>query len=257
MKIERFFPADILKSFIKTFLIIESENGMENRILPDTSIVLAFRYRGRIAYREAGIENGLPVAVITGLRKSARLLNYSKQTATLLVIFREGGAAAFFKEPLHELFGISVSLDHLIHRRKINEIEERLAEAKNNRQRISFIERFLVSELKEPRRDLLILSAIQKIKAAHGDVRIKDLLTTLYVSRDAFEKSFRRVIGTSPKQFAAIVRLRNLIDRHSPAESLTDTAQTAGYFDQSHFTKDFKIFTGQTPQVFFKSSAYW
>lgn len=46
MKIEKFSPADILKPFVKTFLINESENAMENRILPDISIVMAFRFRG-------------------------------------------------------------------------------------------------------------------------------------------------------------------------------------------------------------------
>ena len=45
-KVERHTPNDILKPFIKTFMTIESRNGMVNRILPDTSITMAFRYRG-------------------------------------------------------------------------------------------------------------------------------------------------------------------------------------------------------------------
>lgn len=257
MKIEKFLPVGILKPFIKTFMIIESENGMQNRILPDTSIVMAFRYKGSISYTEHSVKNGLPVSVITGLRKSARLVNYSKEAATLLVLFNEGGAAALFNEPLHELFEKTESLDSFIRRRKLSEIEERLAEAKNNLQRISTIEGFLVSELKKNKSDLLILGAMQKIKSAAGDVRIKDLVKTLHISQDPFEKRFRRVIGISPKQFATIVRLRNLINGYSPAANLTDAAQAAGYFDQAHFIKDFKSFTGQTPRVFFKSSAYW
>jgi len=257
MKIEKYIPGNILKPFIKTFMIIESEDRMENRILPDTSIVMAFRFKGRVTYRENNIEKGFPASAITGLRKSARLLNYLKQTANLLVVFNEGGAAAFFKEPIHELFEASLPLESIIHRHKLREIEERLAAAKSNLQRISIVERFLISELKETQSDLLVLNAAQKIKAANGDVKIKDLVKVLYISRDPFEKRFRRLIGTSPKQFAAIVRLRNLIDNRLPAESLTGAALAAGYFDQAHFIKDFKSFTGQTPQVFFKSSAYW
>jgi len=79
MKIEKFLPADILKPFIKTFMIIESENAMENGILPDTSIVMAFRFRGETDFAERGIKNELPVSMITGLRKSERLINYSKE----------------------------------------------------------------------------------------------------------------------------------------------------------------------------------
>ena len=257
MKIKKYFPAESLKPFVKTFIFIESENAMENRILPDTSIVMAFRFRGETGFAERGIKNRLPVSMITGLRKSERLINYSKKAATLLVMFDEGGAAAFFSEPLHEMFGMSLPLDNLVRRSALNEIEERLSDARNNLQRISIVERFLESKLRDFRRDLLVLGAVQKIKSANGTVKIKDLTTEFYISRDSFEKRFRRIVGTSPKHFAAIVRLRNLINNRSPAESFTDAALAAGFFDQAHFIKDFKSFTGQTPQVFFKSSAYW
>jgi AraC-like DNA-binding protein len=257
MKIERYSPSKRLKPFIKTFRIIESENGLENRILPDTSLVMAFRYKGSVAYTEEGLKRDIPASVVTGLRKSTRLMNYSKEAATLLVTFNEGGAAPFFNEPLHELFGMSVSLDQLIHRRHLSEIEERLAEAKNNWQRISIAEGFLLSLLEEPRLDPLILRAIQKIKDTNGNLRIKELATSLSISQDPFEKRFRRVIGTSPKQFSNIVRLRHLIEGYQPAISLTDTALVAGYFDQAHFIKEFKSFTGQTPKDFFQSPPAW
>ena len=257
MNVETYLPADILKPFIKYFLIIESENGMENRILPATSIVMAFRCKGKVMLEDGGIHSSLPVSGITGLQKAPRFVSYSKKAATLLVLFEEGGAAAFFKEPLHEIFGINVPLDNLIHRPKLIEMEERLAGAENNAQRVFLVEKFLLSELKEAQSDRLILSAVQRIKAANGNVRIKDLVKTLPVSLDPFEKRFRRLVGTSPKQFSAIVRFRNLIARHSPEEDLTDAAHAAGYFDQAHFIKDFKSFTGQTPHDFFKSSPYW
>jgi methylphosphotriester-DNA--protein-cysteine methyltransferase len=255
MRIERHFPTDILKPFIKTFMIIESEDGMVNRILPDTSIVVAFRYKGT-TFAGADGKIRLPASAVSGLTKSARFLAYSKETATLLVRFNEGGARAFSDEPLHELSGLHVSLDNLVQRRKLVEIEEQLAAAKNNSQRFSIVERFMLSELKRPRSDQLILDAVQKIKFANGDLRIKDLLTNLSISQDPFEKRFRQAIGTSPKQFAKVVRLRNLIGNYSQTKNLTDAAFTAGYYDQPHFIRDFKSFTGQTPKDFFKSPSF-
>ncbi len=257
MKIERHIPIDTLKPFIKDFMFIESENGMENKILPDTSMTIAFRYKGMVTYEEQGVKNGLPVSAVSGLRKSSRLLCYSQHTATLLIVFKQGGASAFFNEPLYELFGLTVSLDSFISTSKLKEVEEQLAEAKNNLQRVFVIEQFLLSKLKEPKFDFLILNAIQKIQLANGNIRIKKLITDLHISQDPFEKRFRRLAGTSPKQFSSIVRLRNVIENYSQVENLTDAAFTAGYFDQAHFIKDFKTFTGQTPQDFFKSSAYW
>jgi AraC-like DNA-binding protein len=225
---------------------------------------LAFRYRGTVTYTEAGLVNSLPVSVpvsvITGIRTSSRLFDYSKNAATLLVQFNETGAAAFFHDSLHELFGTSVSLDTLIARRTVADVEEQLAEAKDNAQRISIVERFLLSELKEPRSDPLMLEAVRNIKSAHGAVRIKDLLTSLPLSRDPFEKRFRQATGTSPKQFATIVRVRRLIETYPhdrQSRNLTDAALAAGYFDQAHFIKDFKSFTGQRPTDFFGSSSFW
>jgi AraC-like DNA-binding protein len=254
---EQYLPNHLLQPFIKRFMIIESEHGMRNNILPDTSIVMAFCLKGSVSYAEEGINNELGGSVITGIRKSARIIQYSQRAATLLVIFKEGGAAAFFAAPLHELSGISLSLDYLIQCQKIQDVEERLAEANNNVERIAIVERFLLSELKKTQHDGLVLNTIQKIQTAKGDIRIKDILTDLHISRDPFEKRFRRITGTSPKQFAVIIRLRHLIDHYTDATSLTNAAHTAGYFDQAHFIKDFRSFTGQTPHAFFKSPLYW
>jgi AraC-like DNA-binding protein len=257
MKLERFPPAERLRPYVKTFILIESEQGMVNRILPDTSIVLAFRYKGIVSYRNSHDTTYLPISVVTGLRNSLRLIDYAKETATLLVVFNEGGAAALFKEPMHELFGVSISLDNFIHRRFVSELEERLAEANSNRQRIELVEQFLLTRLSDQPNDRLIGKAIQQIQLANGSIRINDLVTDLPISRDPFEKRFRRVVGTSPKQFSTIVRLRTLIEHHSPDQSLTETAYRAGYFDQAHFIKDFKTFTGEVPHIFFKTSTYW
>lgn len=257
MKTERFNPTDRLRPFVKTFMIIESEQGMINKILPGTSIVMAFRYKGNVRYAEEPRETHMPTSAITGLRNSVRLIDYAQETSTLLVIFNEGGAAALFKESLHELFGLSVALDNLVPSRTISELEERLAESKSNQQRISIVEKFLLSRLHEPSNDLLVGKAIQQIQLSKGMIRIKDILSDLPISQDPFEKRFRRIVGTSPKKFSAIVRLRTLINQYSPTHSLTETALKAGYFDQTHFIKDFRTFAGQAPHLFFQSGPYW
>ena len=148
----QFLPSPVLQPYIKHFLILESEHGMVNRILPDTSIVIAFRLRGNVSYADNGTTHTLPQSVISGIRASSRIVDYAKDSANLLIIFNEGGAAAFFKEPLHELDSISVSLDYLIQRSKVSAIEEELAAATNNSQRILIVERFLLSELKKHKR---------------------------------------------------------------------------------------------------------
>lgn len=253
----QFLPSPALQPYIKNFLVIECEQGMVNRILPDTSIVMAFRLRGQVSYSDNGATHHIAPSVISGIRDSSRLVDYAKDTSNLLVIFKEGGAAAFFKEPMHELGSISVSLDHLVQRGKVCAIEEELAAADNNNQRILIVERFLLSELKKTRSDALVSEAIQKIKLSKGDIKVKELLAGLPISRDPFEKRFRKITGTSPKHFAAIIRLKNLIENYTDAISFTEAAYSAGYYDQAHFIKDFRAFTGQTPHDFFKAPPLW
>lgn len=257
MKMEAYLPTELLRPFVKSYLIIESQEELVNRVLPGTSLAVAFRIKGQVNYLTDSSSTALPSTAISGLRKSVRLINYSKNTSTLIVSFTETGANAFFREPLHELFEESISLDNFIPSHKLSIIEEQLAEAQNSHQRVAIIEQFLISKISHSTSDKLILTAIQRINAAKGSVKMKDLADTLYISQDAFEKRFRKIVGTSPKQFSSIVRMKSVIQQRQSAQSLTEMAYTAGYFDQPHFNKDFKLFTGQTPTDFFRSSVFW
>ena len=257
MHIERFTPGEILKPFIRQYVFIETANDLVNRILPDTSLVMAFRYGGKISDITEAHSGKLPSSLITGLKKSPRLINYAPGTGNMLVLFKAAGAAAFFKNPLHELFEASVPLDNFIAPDELALIEEQLAEAANNQQRVIITEQFLLKHIESHKQDQLIISALQKIHLSKGMIKIKDLADTHYISQDAFEKRFRRVVGTSPKQFSNIIKIRSIVDSKPKNGSLSQVALEAGYFDQPHFNKEFKLFTGLTPTDFFKIPQAW
>lgn len=257
MHIETHVPSDLLKPYIRHYLVIESADELVNRVLPGTAPVMAFRFKGRVNYLTGDKVDRTPAAAISGLRKSFRLINYTPGAGTVLVQFKEVGITAFFTQPLHELFEESISLDHFISRQTLADVEEQLAEATNNQQRIKLIETFLSAQLPGNQPDQLIAAAINKIHMGNGAVKIKELANTLYISHDAFEKRFRRAVGSSPKQFSSIVRMKAFINRSKQGQPLTRMALDAGYFDQAHFNKEFKIFTGQTPSLFFRSDSFW
>ncbi|MBI1769019.1 MAG: helix-turn-helix transcriptional regulator [Bacteroidetes bacterium] len=252
-----YLPTELLRPFIKTYKIVESHDEVVNRVLPNTSIAIAFRFKGQTNYITGNAKNSLSTSTITGLRKSVRLINYLKDSSTLVVLFKEIGAIAFFKEPLHELFEESVSLENFVNTRELSMVEEQLAEAQNNTQRVNIIDQFLLTKLYSLKSDKLISTAIQKVNLTNGNIKMKELAQSLYISTDAFEKRFRKIVGTSPKQFSSIVRLQSIISRGQKNQPLTNLALEAGFFDQSHFNKDFKLFSGQTPTDFFKSPFFW
>ena len=257
MKIEEYIPTELLRPFIKGYRVIESGIEMTNRILPGTSLVVAFRYKGQVSYVSEHREELLPASTISGLRKSARLIHYLQDSATIVVQFKETGAKAFFNEPLYELFEKSICLDVFVKRNTIEIIEEQLAEAQNNIQRIAIIEQFLLARLDSYKPERLISAAVEIIHSTKGPIRIKELADRLYISNDAFEKRFRKTVGTSPKQFSSIIRMETVVRQKQQAESLAGIAFNAGYYDQPHFNKDFKLFTGQTPTAFYKSPNFW
>ena len=86
---------------------------------------------------------------------------------------------------------------------------------------------------------------------------MKELADTLCISQDAFEKRFRKSMGVSPKSFSYIIRMKHIIANGVNKQTLSEIAYDAGYFDQSHFIKDFRLFTGQTPTDFFRSPLFW
>ena len=257
MNIHRFHPSATLKPYIKEFLIIEADEAIKTKTIPDTSIVLTFRVKGDVFKTDGGKKCFLPLNAVAGLRNSVREFYYLQQTINVLVFLNEGGIKAFSKIPAHELFCQSISTENLFHAAELNLLSEQLAETKNNSTMVAIVESFLIKKLIDHTPDVLIHRAARLIKQQNGVIIIKDLVSSLPISLDPFEKRFRAVIGTTPKQYAGIVRLRNLISKYSIYDSLTETACKAGYFDQAHFIKDFKLFTGQSPKDFFQSQLYW
>lgn len=254
LKVERYIPAATLQPFVKDYLFIENGSETENRILPDTSIVLSFRYRGQLSLEE----NNLPAVVLSGLKKTPKLVRYADRSGNLLIRFKAGGAAAFFSEPLNEWADQTVPVNFLSGYSDIHQLSDRLAASDTKREKIALVEAALLARLTNADLpDKLIYFAIQKINTAGGLLPIKQLTRDLYISQDAFEKRFRQTVGASPKHFSDIIRFRNAIKVHAGASSLTQTALTAGYYDQAHFIKAFKGFTGQAPGEFFRDKRYW
>jgi methylphosphotriester-DNA--protein-cysteine methyltransferase len=147
------------------------------------------------------------------------------------------------------LFNQSLSLDYIFDRSKVNEVQERLALAAKDKQRIKILEQFLLSQLKDIQADKLILEALNLIYQSKGSIRVSELNEKLFISQSPFEKRFRKVVGTTPKKFASIVRFNAVLDNLN-AKSLMEICFENNFFDQAHFIKDFKQFTGDTPEQF-------
>jgi AraC-like DNA-binding protein len=243
-------PSAALRPYVQRFLIVEYFTGFKNTLLPDAGIVAAFRFKGTCLVNGASAPNLL----VTGLRDSARKLTHSGGCGNVVVLFTPLGAAEFLREPVEELFNGTMPFEYQVRRSHLDLVEEQLAEAPDHRRRVDLVEHFLLEQQRRRETDPLVAAAVTRIHNLRGSLRIDGLARHAGLSQSALERRFRRAVGTTPKKFAAIVRLRNVMRLRQSGASLTEIAYAAGYADQPHFIKDFKRFAGEAPESFFQST---
>lgn len=248
-----YIPRDILKPFVSSISVVESDVEAEYNVLPGTGLVMGFQYSGSISSVKPDGNSTLASAGVSGLSDRYRTFRSGKGTGSVLVYFRAAGAAPFFSVPLHELFRESVSLDNFVMRAELLCLQEQLCEAKSDRQRVVVVEQFLVNRLTATPPDVLVLAALEAIHKVKGNIRIAMLARQLHTSQSPLEKRFRKVVGTSPKKYASIVRLKSVLEAGRSTSSFTALGYDAGFYDQAHFIKEFRSFTGQSPEQFFSS----
>jgi AraC-like DNA-binding protein len=72
----------------------------------------------------------------------------------------------------------------------------------------------------------------------------------LHLSERQLEKSFRQTVGISPQLYIRIKRVNEafkLMDS-GQYERLVDVALELNFYDQSHFIRDIRAFSGMTPK---------
>lgn len=250
MKFDKHSPAERLKPYIKYFVVSENEWENEYKVFPSSGLVIGFQYKGKLSAIKNNAESRLASAGITGISDGYKTFKNSTGIGTVLIFFTETGFIHFASHPANELFNLSLSLDNIFEKSKVNEVEEKLAVATTDNHRIKIVEQFLLSQLKGIQTDKLIVEAVKLIYQSNGTIRIKELNEKLFISQSPFEKRFRKIVGTTAKKFASIIRFNAVLNNLNETKSLTEICYENNFFDQAHFIKDFKQFTGDTPENF-------
>jgi len=155
--------------------------------------------------------------------------------------------------PLTELENKAVDLKQVFGE-KGKVLEEEILSGLGNLQRIQSIGKFLLSHLNDPKAiDNITKSCVEAIFLAQGQLAVMDLAGSMKINRRNMERKFISTVGIAPnsfqESFACRVTLKML--EQKKYTSLTSLAYEAGYYDQAHFIKDFKEFTGMSPKSFF------
>ncbi|MBL8019210.1 MAG: AraC family transcriptional regulator [Leptospirales bacterium] len=128
------------------------------------------------------------------------------------------------------------------------QLRDRLTEMQEPEHKALALQKFLLRRLQtESRINMVVNTSVQAILATDGLIPIQDLQTKTGYSRRYLNMLFQEHLGISPKTLGTIARFqkfyRLLQDDRTPHDGLIYDA----YYDQSHFIREFKRFTGMAP----------
>jgi AraC-like DNA-binding protein len=189
----------------------------------------------------------VPPAFITGSHTVSYVSDIAADEPAIAIHFRPGGAFPFLGMPLSELENTYVGLDEVWGRDGF-ELHERLIDAPTVAARVNVVENFLLSRpWSSVRRHPAVAAALAAIEN-NPSIRMADLRDLVGMSTKRLIAVFRAEVGLSPKAYARIRRLQAAL-RLLDAGSLggARVAADVGYFDQAHFVREFRSFTGMTP----------
>jgi AraC-like DNA-binding protein len=179
------------------------------------------------------------------------------------------GAVALFGDDVPRLSDAALPLDEVLGERG-RLMVDRLAHSSTWADRLDLLDRELAGAGSGDRVSFDAIPTLppevtwlrRQLEASRGRARVEPLMDETGWSRRHMTERFRAALGVSPKVYARLCRfehasflLDGALDGFGPARTLADVAISAGYYDQSHLTRDFAALAGMTPGAYAANSS--
>lgn len=257
MDYQTFQPHPDLESLISCYWTLEvpaDNDSQKQRIVPDGCIEMAFILGDDIKRYTSEDEFILqPRAMVLGQTIEPFYIEPTGYVNTFAIRFYPYGFANFVTEPIKNLANKETPLALLFEEKIAKELEQKIIQAKDVKQRIEIIEGFLLERLNDKSTvENIVKTTVNALLSTNGNAPIKAILKDDLSKRRQLERKFEKQIGVSPKQLGKVIRLQTALKMllNKEGESLTNIAYESEYYDQAHFIKDFKEFTGTNPKEF-------
>jgi AraC-like DNA-binding protein len=187
------------------------------------------------------------------------------------VRFRPGGFYPFYRQPISGLTDRSASLAEVFGktggslRRALAALDatathavppgEDSADDEADERMMNLTDRFLLDRLPPPEPRLeQVTRIVGTIAATPGITRVEAVAERFGTSVRALQRMFSLFVGVSPKWVIKRYRLHEAIQRMDAGQVVpwSRLAIELGYFDQTHFIKDFKALIGRSPGEYVK-----
>jgi AraC-like DNA-binding protein len=249
----------VLSQYIQSFLFFKEETRQfcAYTTFPNTNVCLAIYRNNQVIYEVNGSTNHCKISRGNG-KVNSRLYGFHRLPFSvsidgtidlICILFKPGGLRSFTYEGFSELWQSNEVLEDLFPG-KTNELVDLLFSTNTLVTRANLLEQFLLFQLLPAKRNPNIQMSLRLIEQNTGPLTVNDLAASLHMNESTLYRLFLDQIGQSPKAFCQTVRFRQALLTLAlrSEDKLTQLAYTHDYYDQAHYSKDLKQFTGFTPK---------
>jgi AraC-like DNA-binding protein len=185
----------------------------------------------------------------TGAYDSHVIVEANGSQAGIQIDFTILGMRLFLGRPLADLTNRGVALEDILGS-SARRVTMELHDAPTWDARFDLLDREISARMNAAQAPTIeVLRTWKRIVDSGGLVTIRSLVEETGWSQKHLISQFREHIGLAPKAFARVMRFGRAVERlrRRDTTSLTELALDCGYYDQSHFDRDFRAFAGVTP----------
>lgn len=260
---QKFQSSSFLQPFVECYFVWENNLAIDHPVIvespPNGYASMVFNYgESYQVFNEKNQAISTPKNFISGQSTKSYQLQIKGKIGMVGIVFRPAAINTLFGLPMYEFSNIRMNLNDVLGK-EIDQIQDRIAEAKTHQERIGILDNYLIikilkSEKRPDRTDYTANLIIEK----KGIINVSELMDDLYVCRRQFERKFLQKVGVSPKYYARIRRIGYLCsvmaNQRWQIDDWHDLIYQSGYYDQSHFIKEFTAFTGKSPSLYLKNN---
>lgn len=226
----------------------EDENvSRDDLIMPTGVLHVVFNF-GDDCFFLGGGESPVkfPTIVVSGQLDRAWKIRYGKNADQIGLALTPAGFLKLFSVPGALYSG--TFLDGSLSPWNLTSLYEELKEVDSFDDAVIHIENYIKEKVGNFNSLQRINRILEIIEASDGNLTIKELADQNNLSISALERYFKKTIGMTPKAYGNIIRFRLAV------KMIDDDGMMDHFYDQSHFIKACRKYTGKTPAELIKGN---
>ena len=248
MYFDRIDPPQHLRRIIECYWIIEDDDSTpkQQKIIPDGFTELIFHYGDPYRISIDGEWNLQSNALLAGQIDKHFYLENTGTSGIFGIKLRPTALTHLFGLNMKELTNKVVELSS-IQQRELNILSEVLVSSQPHEQKLAASNSCFEELSRIKFNPGVIDDVVDSLIRHHGMIAVSQLSEVAGVGERQLENLFKKFVGLSPKLYARIIRFSYIFELIKEQKSWSDLAYEAAFYDQSHFIRNFKAFTGENP----------